>query len=812
MNDEQQPLTADPQVVLDWLTHLYGGCPGFISLCSDKDGWAGRRFATDETGVEAAVQYASELDRRRAKGVYAQSTTLREKPGEGRGGEDLAYGLTHLWADGDFGTVGHKPGLDDLPAPPDADAVAKVVAESGLPAPSGWAHTGGGYNPIWQLAENYLIHNEDDRARVKEVTTGVQAILAAEAYRHGWSWDIEVGNLDRLMKVPGTVNRKEGLERPATIGPGTGEVFELADLAGLVAELAPAARKLLEQAASEKQERKAVRLGRKVPPPRAPRQPRTHSGDGPLDVVADMLGFRDILPSAGFTYEGIHSDGREKWLRAAAGGDRPSSAYSLLCNDHVAINWSERSDLPVGALAAGQKLTIGTLYAHLNYGGDTSEAARDIMRAAAGRATQGAAGRLPITVLTEVKRRCQKDSEAQADGAPSTFNDYLAQRGPTDAGLNAVHHRGAEEEREEYDRTPQIVFRKASSFELKKTEWLWDTTKPDATPHTEGRIPKAMLSVAAGLPGTGKSQFAIYIAAKITRGTLPGCFYEQPKNVIYAATEDDWERTLAPRLVAAGADMDRIFCVAVRTVESGNVKLNVAVHHGLLGRFAQDNDVALVVFDPLLSHVGGDLNANAETEVRAALEPLVKTAAEAGMTVLGLSHFNKGSSTDPMERLMGSRGFSALLRALIVFSRDKDAEEEGPARFVLSQAKSNLGRTDIPSYSYTLANTVVRLENGDETHVPRFVLGPESGTSVEKQLEQVGQTSADVEIGKDCVKWLRSFLMNAGGEADLESIKKAYRALDFSQPAVYRARKALGVTGETVGPAGQQVTVWRLPS
>ncbi|MFJ9903944.1 bifunctional DNA primase/polymerase [Streptomyces sp. NPDC101152] len=368
-----------------------------------------------------------------------------------------------------------------------------------------------------------------------------------------------------------------------------------------------------------------------------------------------------------------------------------------------------------------------------------------------------------------------------------------------------------EEEREEYDRAPKIVFRKASSFTLKKTEWLWDTTKPGAIPHTEGRIPKAMLSVAAGLPGTGKSQYAIWLTSQITRGTLPGCFYGQPKNVIYAATEDDWERTIAPRLVAAGADLDCVLCVAVRTIESGNIKLNVAVHHDALGKFAMDNDVALAVFDPLLSHIGGDINPNAESEVRAALEPLVKTAAKAGLTVLGLSHFNKGSSTDPMERLMGSRGFSALLRALIVFSRDKDAEEEGPARFVLSQAKSNLGRTDIPSYSYTLANTVVQLEDGDETHVPRFVLGPESGTSVEKQLEQVGQTSIDVEIGKDCVKWLRAYLMNAGGEADLADIKKAYKSLDFSQPAVYRARKALGIKGETTGLAGHQVTVWRLP-
>lgn len=193
----------------------------------------------------------------------------------------MAYGLTHLWADGDYGTIGHKPGLDDLPAPPDAEGVEKVVAESGLPTPSGWVHTGGGYNPVWMLAENYLINNEDDSAGVKAITTGVQTILAAEAYRHGWSWDIEVGNLDRLMKLPGTVNRKEGLARLAAIGPGTGEVFELAELAAVVADLVPAARETLEQAAREKQERKAQRTGVPTPPPRRERPAGLHSGDGP---------------------------------------------------------------------------------------------------------------------------------------------------------------------------------------------------------------------------------------------------------------------------------------------------------------------------------------------------------------------------------------------------------------------------------------------------------------------------------------------------------------------------------------------------
>ncbi|MEU8531569.1 hypothetical protein [Streptomyces parvulus] len=409
MTDEMGPPTANRQVVHNWLTRLYSGCPGYLSICSDKDGWAGRRFTTDEAGLAAAADYAVALDKRAAKGVYAQVTTLREKPAEGRGGEELAYGLTHLWADGDYGTVGHKPGPDDLPAPPDTEGVQKVVAESGLPTPSGWAHTGGGYNPVWLLAENHLVETDEDRQRVKAVTTGLQAIVAAQAYRLGWSWDVEVGNLDRLMKVPGTVNRKEGLARATAIGPGTGEVHELVDLAAAVADLVPAARELLDQATREKQQRKAQRTGASVPPPRAARPSGLHSGDGPLDVLADMLTFRDLLEPEGWTYVG-QAGGREKWLRPTAGGDGPSSAYSLLCDDHVAVNWSERSDLPVGAQPAGQKLTIGTLYAHLHYGGNTGEAARDIMRAAAGRAAHGPAGRLPGPVLAEVKRRCLKDS------------------------------------------------------------------------------------------------------------------------------------------------------------------------------------------------------------------------------------------------------------------------------------------------------------------------------------------------------------------------------------------------------------------
>jgi hypothetical protein len=408
---------ADANVMRTWLELLYEGVPGLISVWSDVDK-AGRRFPTDAQGIEAAVEHAMGLDRRRPQGVYAQVTTLREHPPEGkRGGEDLAHGLAHLWADGDFGTIGHKPGPDDLPAPPDADAVAEVVAQSRLPEPSGWAHSGGGYNPVWMLTTPSLIDSDADRARIKKLTTGWQSILAAQAYRRGWSWDSEVGNLDRLMRLPGTINRKEEHERLASIGPGADTRYDLDDLIVVADRLAPAARELLEQAAQEKQQRRAERQGIPAASTAASTFSQPFIGpadhDGPFDALRDAASWADILQSAGWSYRGIHSDGREKWLRPAGPAGPPSSEYSLLCNEHVAVNWSERSDLPVGRQSPGSKLTKGRLFAELHYGGDLSAAAADLLRAASGTPTDGPAGRLPRHALDEVARRCQPGGGAR---------------------------------------------------------------------------------------------------------------------------------------------------------------------------------------------------------------------------------------------------------------------------------------------------------------------------------------------------------------------------------------------------------------
>lgn len=413
-------VAADIDLVRASLAYHYADAPGLLSICSDADRWVGRRFTTDEIGIAAAVRYVTELDARTPKGIYAQVTTLREHPTKGRGGKDLAHALTWLWADGDYGQIGHKPGPDEMPHPIDADHVREIVASTGLPEPSGWVDTGGGCNPVWTLADTHVI-TDDDRAAVEQMTTALQTILGAAAYHHGCTWDTQVGNLDRLMRIPGTINRKGDGQRPSSSFPGTGDVVDLALIRDAIAQLEPHARQTLEKAAAEKRARQDARTGRAVPPPRTARPangfPRSTSGTGVFDIMAAHLTFRDILEPEGWTYRGTSGDGREKWLRPAGSEGAAESEHSLVCDDHVAVNWSERSGLPVGTQASGKKLTIPTVWAHLHYGGDERAAVLDVLAAAFGQDAGPAARRLPAPVLDEVRRRCNPPAAPRAEAA-----------------------------------------------------------------------------------------------------------------------------------------------------------------------------------------------------------------------------------------------------------------------------------------------------------------------------------------------------------------------------------------------------------
>lgn len=99
------------------------------------------------------------------------------------------------------------------------------------------------------------------------------------------------------------------------------------------------------------------------------------------------------------------------------------------------------------------------------------------------------------------------------------------------------------------------------------------TTVPASavTPETpqfawDGRVPLGAVTVLAGPPGHGKTQFAIRVCARATRGKLDGDLAGAPAEVLWVSAEDSLEHTLNPRAIAAGADLDRLhFFQAITT-------------------------------------------------------------------------------------------------------------------------------------------------------------------------------------------------------------------------------------------------------
>ena len=181
----------------------------------------------------------------------------------------------------------------------------------------------------------------------------------------------------------------------------------------------------------------------------------------------------------------------------------------------------------------------------------------------------------------------------------------------------------------------------ASSITPRPVRWLW----PD-------RIPAGALTLLAGREGIGKSLVGVHLAAQLTRGELPGARFGTPSRVIFATSEDAWEFTMVPRLLAAGADLDMIGRVQVEDAGSmtGLTMPARPEPNRVHGREERCDDRAR----PADSVMDGRIDAHRDREVRTALEPLGRLAEETGAAVLGLVHLGKGLGTDPVNLILGA--------------------------------------------------------------------------------------------------------------------------------------------------------------
>ncbi|WP_103382520.1 AAA family ATPase [Pseudonocardia dioxanivorans] len=333
---------------------------------------------------------------------------------------------------------------------------------------------------------------------------------------------------------------------------------------------------------------------------------------------------------------------------------------------------------------------------------------------------------------------------------------------------------------------------RASSVKPRRQKWLWTD-----------RVPTGALCLLGGREGSGKSTVGVDLAARVTRGEVEGEYHGTPRSVIYVATEDAWELTLVPRLIAAGADMDMVlFVEATQDGETENVHL--PTDNAEMTELIKSEDVGLVVLDPILSALDPDVDADRRRQLRRALEPINHMAEDGDCAILGIVHFNKrqDSGGDIGVMISGLLEWSQVCRATMGLIK----HPEEPDQFVLSNGKNNLAPPDTPSLQGRTVEHWVDTEEG-ATRTSKVEWLGESALSVSDILSPPKSDKPSSAIDR----WLTDLLTQS--ERGLPATE-VYRLGEenrpkFSERSLQRALKRVGGTADR--PDGfQGKVVWSL--
>jgi putative DNA primase/helicase len=233
-------------------------------------------------------------------------------------------------------------------------------------------------------------------------------------------------------------------------------------------------------------------------------------------------------------------------------------------------------------------------------------------------------------------------------------------------------------------RAASLVTRCAADIAPEKINRLW-----------RGRLARGKHTCVAGEPGTGKSQLVLAMAATLTTGGEWPCGEgrAQTGSVIILSAEDGAADTIVPRLLAAGADLNRVYVIsAVRNPDGTRRALNLQSDLELIEKkISEIIDVVLVIIDPVSSYLG-KTDSHKNSEVRGVLDPLSEMAERMRVAILSVTHFSKSganNTTKALHRFIGSIAFTGAPRA--AFAVIDDAEHDGRRLFL--HAKNNLAPT-----------------------------------------------------------------------------------------------------------------------
>jgi putative DNA primase/helicase len=342
-----------------------------------------------------------------------------------------------------------------------------------------------------------------------------------------------------------------------------------------------------------------------------------------------------------------------------------------------------------------------------------------------------------------------------------------------------------------------LVTTAAASLEMCGVDWLWP-----------GRFARGKFGLIAGLPDMGKGQIAAFITAAVTAAVaLPCDEGKAPQgNVIWFNAEDGESDTVLPRLIAAGADPERVHFVNSARIGGEDRTFSLITDLRLLRKaIKRIGNVVLVIIDPVSAYLGvGKVDGRSATDVRGVLTPLKDMAEELHVAVIGVAHFNKKDDIkSALLRVSDSIAYVAAARH--VYAVVDDPEDKNSKLFV--KAKNNLAR-DTKALRYGMSVSTVGHDAKLNVAItaPYVVWHPQH---VEITANEAMEAGSNHTAKREAKEFLRERLQ--AGAVKQNDILDEAKQEGIAEKTLRRAKKELSVKSRKETGKMDGGWLWELP-
>jgi hypothetical protein len=311
-------------------------------------------------------------------------------------------------------------------------------------------------------------------------------------------------------------------------------------------------------------------------------------------------------------------------------------------------------------------------------------------------------------------------------------------------------------------------FFSAAELQEQAVEFLW-----------EPWVPRKGLTLLAGLPEMGKTTLLAALVADVAGGPrLAGGHKRRHGKALLLAGEEDYASMTQPRLIAAGADPNRVKLFGQRHPGEKVEPLRLPAHLDRLEQFVREQGIGLIAFDPISRYADPGKDFNNELAVREVLDGLQLLSFRCDCPVLITRNLKKDKTGELLDRINGSAAFRDVPRSIIYLVEHPHI----PGQKVIVHAKCSVAEK-----AKSRAFDLPRMND-----VPRFRLLGEAGVTVQDAAESLTSVGARAE-------WRAAHLLVRGviGNEWVESKKLLEKAREE------------GITPSTIWRAGAELKVQR---